>query len=67
MRLNEVMQWLTIFSVVFLPLTFMTGFLGMNLHSMPELGVPYGQEWMILLMGLTAAGMLWWFKHRHWL
>lgn len=67
MRLNEIMKWLTIFSVVFLPLSFITGFLGMNLHPMPELTVPYSQAWTVLLMAAVAGGMFWWFKHRHWL
>lgn len=67
MRLNEIMKWLTIFSVVFLPLSFITGFLGMNLHPMPELTLPLSQLWTVLLMAAVAGGMLWWFKRRHWL
>ena len=58
-RLNEIMKFLTIFPTIFLPLSFLTGFLGMNLHSMPELGIPFGQELTILIMVLVAVGMLW--------
>lgn len=66
-RLNEVMKFLTIFSTIFLPLSFITGFLGMNLKSMPELAMPYGQEITILLMLIVAGTMLYVFKRRNWL
>lgn len=65
-RMNEIMKFLTIFSTIFLPLSFITGFLGMNLKSMPELGIPYGQEFTMILMLAIAAGMLTIFKRRGW-
>ena len=57
----------TVFSTIFLPLSFITGFFGMNLRSMPELTFPYGQELTILLMALVAATMLTLFKRRKWI
>lgn len=66
-HMNEIMKFLTIFSTIFLPLSFITGFLGMNLKSMPELAIPYGQEMTILLMLLIAGTMLYVFKRRHWM
>ncbi len=66
-RLNEIMKFLTIFSTIFLPLSFITGFLGMNLRSMPELYVPYGQEVVVFLMLLLVATMLYVFKRRKWM
>lgn len=67
-RLNEIMKFLTIFSTIFLPLSFITGFFGMNfIKSMPELNVPYGQELIMVLMAAVAGGMLWVFKKRKWL
>lgn len=67
MRLNEIMKFLTIFSTVFLPITFITGFFGMNLRSMPELGIPLGQEWTMGLMASVVVVMLLVFRRRGWL
>lgn len=67
-RLNEIMKFLTIFSTIFLPLSFITGFLGMNLQrSMPELTLPYGQEITMLLMLIVVGVMLYVFKRRKWM
>ena len=66
-RLNEIMKFLTIFSTVFLPITFITGFFGMNLRSMPELTVSFGQEWALGLMASIVVVMLLVFRRRGWL
>ncbi len=66
-RLNEIMKFLTIFSTIFLPITFITGFFGMNLKPMPELTIPYSQELTVALMLAIAVGMLYVFKRRGWL
>lgn len=65
-RLNEVMKTLTIFSVVFIPLTFMAGIYGMNFENMPELKFKYGY---FILMGLMVGVTLfsiWYFKRKKW-
>ncbi len=68
MRMNQVMKLLTIFSTVFLPLSFITGFFGMNFHSMvPELSVPHGQLWVLGLMLSVVVTMLSYFKRHHWI
>lgn len=68
MRMNEVMKLLTIFSTVFLPLSFITGFFGMNFHSMvPELSATHGQLWVLGLMIAVVITMLTYFKRRHWI
>ncbi|MDA8194549.1 MAG: hypothetical protein M0Z53_11230 [Thermaerobacter sp.] len=65
-RLNEVMKFLTIFSTIFLPLSFLTGFLGMNLRDMSELGWPHVQPLTIAVMMTVAASMLMFFKRKGW-
>jgi magnesium transporter len=60
-RLNEVMKVLTIFSTIFIPLTFVTSLYGMNFDpdaspwNMPELRWVYGYPFVLALMLGVAA------------
>jgi len=66
-RLNEIMKVLTIFSAIMLPLTFITGFFGMNL---PEItGIQSHTVYLVLWMTMiaVAAGMLLGFWKRGWI
>jgi len=66
-RTNEIIRVLTIFSVFFMPLTFVVGIYGMNFEFMPELKMRLGYPGvMILMAGLTGCIYLW-FKRRGWL
>lgn len=65
-RLNDIMALLTVFSVVFIPLTFIVGVYGMNFENMPELHLKYGYIIVWGIMLLIAAGMLWYFKKKKW-
>ena len=65
-RLNDIMALLTIFSVIFIPLTFIVGVYGMNFDNMPELHLPNGYFIVWGVMLLIAAGMLWYFKRKKW-
>jgi magnesium transporter len=71
-RMNEVMKVLTIFAVIFIPLTFIAGLYGMNFNSsrspfnMPELNWYFGYPFALLLMGGTAISMLIYFKKKKW-
>lgn len=49
-RLNEIMKTLTIFSVIFIPLTFIAGVYGMNFINMPELEWKNGYYYSLGLM-----------------
>src|SRR5207253_7357374 len=49
-RVNEIMRILTLFSVFFLPLTFIVGVYGMNFKFMPELNWEHGYAFAWVLM-----------------
>ncbi len=66
-RMNEVMKTLTLMSTVMLPLTFIAGVYGMNFDVMPELKWHYGYVFALTIMGATAIGIVWWFRHKKWL
>jgi magnesium transporter len=67
-RLNEVMKFLTIFSVIFLPMTVLTGLYGMNVPLVHFPGGEHLQFWWILgVMGAISAVMVWLFRRSRWL
>jgi magnesium transporter len=66
-RTNEIMKVLTLFSSIFLPLTFIVGVFGMNFRNFPELDWPYGLQGTMVLMVLVGVGMYLFFKHKKWL
>jgi magnesium transporter len=66
-RLNEVMKVLTIIATIFIPLTFLAGVYGMNFKYMPELEWPWGYPLLWLVMILTGAVMVLYFRKRKWL
>jgi len=72
-RLNEVMKVLTIFSTLFIPLTFITSLYGMNFDpavspwNMPELLWPYGYPFVLGLMLAVAALTLGYIYRKGWI
>jgi magnesium transporter len=66
-RTNEIIRVLTIFSVFFMPLTFIVGIYGMNFEFMPELKLRYGYPGAMILMGVITGCIYYWFKKREWL
>ena len=65
-KMNEVMQVLTVFAAIFIPLTFIAGVYGMNFEFMPELKFKYMYPAVWLLMIGTAGAMLVYFKRKKW-
>lgn len=66
-RTNDIVRVLTVFSVFFMPLTFIVGIYGMNFDFMPELRLKWGYPGVMLLMGLVTFGIYVSFKKRGWL
>lgn len=66
-RLNEMFRILTVFSVIFVPLTFIAGIYGMNFEFIPELKFhdAYFILWGVMLT--VAAAMVIYFKRKKWL
>ncbi len=65
-RLGQVMKQLTIIATIFMPLSFLSGFFGMNFT-----GIPFNQSWLLGLVLATMVGlpvaMLFFFSRRGWL
>lgn len=66
-KTNEVMRVLTIFSVFFMPLTFIVGVYGMNFENMPEIKSPHGYAITWVVMGIVTIVVYFWFKRKRWL
>jgi magnesium transporter len=66
-RTNQVMKVLTIFSVFFLPITFIVGLYGMNFKFMPELDEKWAYPVVLVIMGVITATIYVWFKRKKWL
>jgi len=72
-RTNDVIGFLTIVSVIFIPLTFLAGIWGMNFDpsaspwNMPELQSYFGYPIALGLMAVVAVMLLIFFKWKKWL
>jgi len=65
-RQNDVLRVLTVFSVVLLPLTLITGFFGMNVHF-PGFGAVWAFWAIFVGMVMTLIGLLAFFRLKRWL
>ncbi|MEC4803814.1 MAG: magnesium/cobalt transporter CorA [Jaaginema sp. PMC 1079.18] len=65
-RTSEVVNFLTIISTIFIPLTFIAGVYGMNFQYMPELGWRWGYFACWGVMIAIATGLLIFFWQRGW-
>ena len=64
LKTNDTMKVLTIFSVFFMPLTFIVGLYGMNFKFMPELYWKWGYPIVLLGMLLICVVIFLWFKRK---
>lgn len=64
---NNRMYVLSVVAAVFLPLTFVTGLLGMNVGGLPGLENPRGFFAAALIMGLSSAAMIAFFRWKRWI
>lgn len=65
-RMNKRLNILTIWSTLFLPLSFFTGLFGMNFTDIPLLQNHYG-FWFFVVISIITVGWLWiYFKRNKW-
>lgn len=65
-RQNEIMQFLTVVTTIFMPLTLITGWYGMNFVHMPELTSAYGYVIICLLCFVIVCIEIWIFWKKKW-
>ena len=64
---NRIMTLLTVITSIFLPLTLIAGWYGMNFRYMPELEWPWSYPAVILLSIVIVIVCLVWFKKKKWM
>ena len=67
LKQNKIMTILTVVTTIFMPLTLITGWYGMNFTHMPELESPYGYPIVIAAALFIAVASLMYFKKKKWL
>ncbi|TDM14618.1 magnesium/cobalt transporter CorA [Macrococcus bovicus] len=65
-KMNNIMKILTIYSVIFMPLTLLAGIYGMNFDVMPELHWKYGYLGVWIVMLVITFGMILYFRRKNW-
>jgi len=66
-KMNDIMKVLTIISTIFIPLSFLAGFYGMNFIHMPEFSNPIAYPILIIVMICIASLMMLFFKKKRWI
>ena len=64
---NRIMTVLTVITSIFLPLTLIAGWYGMNFRYMPELEWRFGYPVIIVVSILIVILCLFWFKKKKWM
>ncbi len=63
---NRTMRVLTVVTTIFMPLSVIVGWYGMNFQNMPELVSKYGYLWVIIFSALVVIGEILFFKWKKW-
>jgi magnesium transporter len=66
-KTNQIMQMLTVITIIFLPLTLLSGIYGMNFQYMPELTQKWAYPVLLGTMLLIASSIYFFFKRKKWL
>jgi magnesium transporter len=66
-KLNEIMKVLTIIATIFIPLTFLAGWYGMNFKNMPEIDSPWGYPLVTAAAIIIVVFMLVFFRRKKWI
>ncbi len=66
-KLNEIMRFLTVFSVIFIPLSFLVGLYGTNFSYIPELNYHYSYFIFLGVLAVVTLIMVYIFKKKKWL
>ncbi len=66
-KTNDIIKFLTIFSAIWLPLSFIAGVYGMNFENMPELKTRYGYFVVLGVMALVTVSLLIYFWRKGWI
>lgn len=64
LKLNNTMKLFTVIATIFLPLTLIAGWYGMNFKFMPELDWEYGYIYVIILSIAISVGCIIYFKKK---
>jgi len=66
-KTNDIIKFLTIFSAIWLPLSFIAGVYGMNFENIPELKTRYGYFVVLGIMLFVAGILLLYFWRKGWI
>jgi magnesium transporter len=61
-RLNEVMKRLTIIATIFMPLSFVAGFFGMNFTRLPFESLPLLIAALLVMAAIPSLMLLWFYR-----